>query len=90
MFLPVVALLAGRGHIAADAPAAADYGDQVVHGEFFGGKLIAAIAADSLGYPVPPPLGLAQFPCLILLPPDLLFGNLDDEIVHKKSVTSDQ
>jgi hypothetical protein len=62
VFLLVVAVLAGRHHIALLGFAASGQRHDVIHSQAAGGKGFAAVIATSTGQLTLPPLGLSQFP----------------------------
>ena len=82
MFFGVVAFLAGCNDVAFGTSAAAGYGNDMVHGQFFGRRGAPAVMADPFGTSSLPPLGIAQLPGLAALFVDIFFRQIIGKWFH--------
>ncbi len=82
MFFGVVAFLAGSNDITFGASATPGYGNDVVHGQFFGWRGAPAVMANPFGTSSLPPLGIAEFPGLATLFVDIFFCQIIGKWFH--------
>ena len=84
IFLFAVAVFAAGDEVGACALAAADDGDDVVHGEFFGGDSLFAVVALTSASEIFPPLGTSDLTGFGSLSLDVFFVRREEEVFHIK------
>src|SRR5210317_1543128 len=82
MFFGVVAFLTSGNDIAFCASAAAGYGHDMVHGQFFGSCRVSAVVAGALGAAALPPLRASEFSGLAPFPVHFLFCQIVGKRFH--------